>query len=118
MKEEKVSSYRLTALTLRQINELTEETGHSKANVIATAIDRMYQQEIQPKMKTIRVGENNDLYLYAIKDEYGRYYPLNDADLQWETPDAKIYYDSGLYPGITIEELPQYICNKAGDAEA
>src|SRR5690606_21723835 len=42
-----------------------------------------------------------------------RYFPLNETDLEYERPDAKIYYDSGLYPGITLEELPQYICDKA-----
>lgn len=65
-------------------------------------------------MKTIAVGERNDISLYAIRYE-GRYYPLTDDDLEHEQPDAKIKYDSGIYPGITLEELPQYICNKAGE---
>lgn len=42
----KVTSYRLPELTLNQIKQLTESTGSSDANVIAFAIDRMYQQEI------------------------------------------------------------------------
>lgn len=64
-------------------------------------------------MKTIKVGKVNDLHLYAVKDEYGGYVPLNEIDLEFVSPDAKIYYDSGLYPSITLAELPQYICNKA-----
>lgn len=43
----KVTSYRLPEMTLNQIKLLTESTGSSDANVIAFAIDRMYQQEIK-----------------------------------------------------------------------
>lgn len=42
----KVTSYRLSEMTLNQIKSLTESTGSSDANVIAFAIDRMYQQRI------------------------------------------------------------------------
>jgi len=42
-----VTSYRLSLLTLNQINTLSEHTGQSKANVIQTAIDRMYREEIK-----------------------------------------------------------------------
>lgn len=42
----KVTSYRLPEMTMNQIKALTEATGSSDANVIAFAIDRMYQQEI------------------------------------------------------------------------
>lgn len=62
----------------------------------------------------------NDLYLWAIEDtQYyegekdTRYYPMGKMDHIYQAADAKIYYDSGLYPGITLEELPQYICSKA-----
>lgn len=51
--KENTTSYRFTALTLRQIDALVEATGHSKANVIAFAIDRMYQQEINVKTELI-----------------------------------------------------------------
>lgn len=44
--QRKVTSYRLPEMTLNQIKMLTESTGSSDANVIAFAIDRMYQQEI------------------------------------------------------------------------
>jgi hypothetical protein len=47
----KTSTYRLTEMTMRQIKKLAEVTGSSDANVISTAIDRMYQQEI-PTMTT------------------------------------------------------------------
>lgn len=67
-------------------------------------------------MKTIKVGKTNDIHLYAVEVD-GQYYPLSKNDLAHETPDAKIYYDSGMYPGITLEELPQYICNKAQGAK-
>lgn len=63
-------------------------------------------------MKTIKVGATNDLHLFAVEAD-GRYYPLTESDLNFERPDAKIYYDSGLYPGISLDELPQYICDKA-----
>lgn len=43
----KVTSYRLPEMTLSQIKQLTESTGSSDANVIAFAIDRMFQQEKQ-----------------------------------------------------------------------
>lgn len=42
----KVTSYRLPEMTLNQIKHLAESTGSSDANVIAFAIDRMYQQEL------------------------------------------------------------------------
>lgn len=42
----KVTSYRLPEMTLSQLKALTETTGSSDANVIAFAIDRMFQQEI------------------------------------------------------------------------
>jgi len=64
-------------------------------------------------MKTIKVGTTNDLHLFAVDGGDGRYYPMTESDLNFEQPDAKIYYDSGLYPSITLEELPQYICDKA-----
>lgn len=41
----KVTSYRLPEMTLSQIKQLTSVTGSSDANVIAFAIDRMFQQE-------------------------------------------------------------------------
>lgn len=63
-------------------------------------------------MKEIRVGQANDLHIFAIEAD-GRYYPMKPMDRIFERADAKIYYDSGLYPGITLDELPQYICDKA-----
>lgn len=70
-------------------------------------------------MKIIKVGEVNDLVQYALWDtEWRRYIPLSESDLQFQAADAKIYYDSGLYPSVTLEELPQYICNKATDDAA
>jgi len=44
----KVTSYRLTDMTLRQIKELATNMGASDANVIATAIDRMYRETARP----------------------------------------------------------------------
>lgn len=66
-------------------------------------------------MKQIKVGEVNDLYLHAVWAD-GRYYPMKQIDFVYIRPDAKIYYDSGIYPGIRIDDLPQYICDKARDA--
>lgn len=72
------------------------------------------------EVKEIKVGEVNDLYLWATEDtQYfegekdTRYCPMSKIDHLYQSADAKIYYDSGIYPGITPEELPQYICNKA-----
>ncbi len=109
------TSIRLSDLAIRQLTELVSVTGIHQSQVINQAIDRMYQQEIKT-MKQIKVGKTNDLSLYAVKGD-GRYYPLSKKDLEFETPDAKIFYDSGIYPGIGIEELPQYICDKAKDTE-
>jgi hypothetical protein len=71
-------------------------------------------------MKIIKVGKVNDLIQYAMwyEDEHnagvpGRYIPLSQIDLEFQPADAKIYYDSGIYPSITQEALPQYICDKA-----
>jgi len=49
--KDKPTTYRLARRTLEQIDQLAKMTGHSKANVIQTAIDRMYQQETRT-MKT------------------------------------------------------------------
>lgn len=71
-------------------------------------------------MKEIKVGKVNDRHLFAIEtteiydgQEITRYYPMRQMDFLHQPADAKIYYDSGLYPDITLDELPQYICNKA-----
>lgn len=66
-------------------------------------------------MKVIRVGEKNDLHLFAAEDG-GRFYPLTKIDLDHERPSAKIYYDEGIYPSIT--NVPDYICAKASDMVA
>jgi hypothetical protein len=108
-----VTSVRLPEPTRTQIDELAAKWNTSMATIITVAIDRMYREEIKI-MKEIKVGTTNDLHLYAVEAD-GRYYPLNKADLKFERPDAKIFYDSGIYPSITLEELPQYICDKARD---
>lgn len=102
-------SIRLNDLTRKQLDELTERFTATQAAIVSTAIDRMFQQEIKP-VKEIAVGETNDLHLYAVEAN-GRYFHLTESDLKFERPDAKIYYDSGIYPGVT--DLPQYICDKA-----
>ena len=61
-------------------------------------------------IKEIQLGEKNDCYVYAIKTDE-RFYALTEADLEYENPDAIIWYDSGLYPGIT--NIADYMCNKA-----
>lgn len=107
------TSFRLSDLTTRQLAELISSTGLTQSEVMSHAIERMYQQEIKT-MKEIKVGEVNDLHLFAIEAD-GRYYPMKPMDRIFERADAKIYYDSGIYPGITLDELPQYICDKAKD---
>jgi hypothetical protein len=61
-------------------------------------------------MKNIKVGSTNDLHLYAVEID-GVFFPLDEQDLDHETPDVKIYYDSGVYPSIS--DIPHYICAKA-----
>lgn len=57
--KDKPTTYRFTRLTLEQIDKLTESTGHSKANVIATAIDRMYREEMKNmNTKTTVINSN------------------------------------------------------------
>lgn len=104
---------RASALLKKQLDALTEALGTSITETVSIAIDRMYQQEIKT-MKEIKVGEVNDLHIFAIEAD-GRYYPMKPMDRIFERADAKIFYDSGLYPSITFEELPQYICDKAKD---
>lgn len=53
MTKEKVTTYRLGTMTLNQIDSLAESTGMSKANVVQTAIDRMYQMETQTMTSNI-----------------------------------------------------------------
>lgn len=103
---------RVSDLTRHQLDKLSANWGTTQTETLTVVIDRMYQQE--SKMKHIKVGEVNDLSLYAVEVD-GRYYPLNEKDLDFERPDAKIYYDSGIYPGVSLTELPQYICGKASE---
>lgn len=63
-------------------------------------------------MKTINLGTKNDATVYAIKVN-GKYEPISKIDREFVAPDAKINYDSGIYPGVT--HLLQYICNKANN---
>ncbi|MCL6479875.1 MAG: hypothetical protein K6T65_16005 [Peptococcaceae bacterium] len=72
-------------------------------------------------MKVINYGKVNNCTLYAV--EVGdRLYPLSKDDLEFQKPDYKINYDSGVYPSIT--DIEQYICNQVAlnemtkDAEA
>lgn len=51
----KVTSYRLTEMTLRQIKELAAGIGASDANVIATAIDRMCRETTRPTQSASNV---------------------------------------------------------------
>lgn len=108
-------SAQLPDRTLSQIESLKPLYNGNKTQIVINAIDRMYQQETK-SMKIIKVGKVNDLIQYAVKDpDANRYYPLSESDLQHESPDAKIYYDSGVYPGVGLEQLPQYICDKASN---
>jgi hypothetical protein len=53
------TSIRMSELTRRQITELIANTGTSQSEVIGTAIDRMYQQEIIMNNQ-YTVGASND----------------------------------------------------------
>lgn len=47
MTERKVTSFRLTVLASRQLAELTAALEMNNSEIVSTAIDRMYQQEIK-----------------------------------------------------------------------
>jgi hypothetical protein len=99
----------LPSATLRQLEELQQRFCSNRTQIVIRAIALLHKQEIR-EMKQIKTGETNDLHLYAVEVD-GQYFPLAEADLNFEKPDAKIFYDSGIYPGVT--DLPQYICGKA-----
>lgn len=101
----------LPNVTLKQMEELQQRFGVNKTQVVIRSIAQLYKESIRA-MKEIKVGETNDVYLYAVEAD-GCYFALSDSDLKFEQPDAKIYYDSGIYPGVT--DLPQYICGKASN---
>lgn len=62
-------------------------------------------------MKQIKLGLINDNSILAVKDDVGQYHELQPADKEFVKPDAEIFFDSGIYPGITDVNL--YMCNKA-----
>lgn len=66
-------------------------------------------------MKEIKLGIRNDTYTFAVLAD-GRYFKLADTDLSFEQPDAQIFFDSGVYPGIA--DVDQYMCDKASRSEA
>jgi hypothetical protein len=108
MKENATKSYRLTALTLRQIDALTEATGHSKANVIATAIDRMYREEIKTMNSstyTIRQTQENGQRVWYVAyngQDWGRYERGTDA---WNAANQMATKNAELSGG-TLAESP------------
>lgn len=78
MTKEKTTSYRLGQMTLNQIDTLATATGLSKANVVQTAIDRMYQQEIKTMTKKfiykgfdVEITEQLGGYGFETTDEDG-----------------------------------------------
>lgn len=56
----KVTSFRLSELATRQLAELVSATGLNQSEVISTALDRMYQQEIENNGTTKREGSHTD----------------------------------------------------------
>jgi hypothetical protein len=60
-------------------------------------------------MKTINYGSKNDCTVYGIITGNG-IAKMDKKDLEFEKPDIKINYDSGVYPGIN--DIDQYICNQ------
>jgi predicted DNA-binding protein len=107
MSKKAPTSMRLPDMTAKQLAELIAQTGMTQSEVITTAIDRMYREET---MKTIKLGKINDTYTFAVKID-GRYVKMSNQDANYERPDARIYYDSGIYPGIA--DVDQYMCNQA-----
>lgn len=69
-------------------------------------------------MKRVNIGEVNDGKMYAVIGGYDEnnepmLYPLDDDDLEFQAPDVEIGFDTGVYPGRTLEELPYSFCRKA-----
>jgi hypothetical protein len=73
-------------------------------------ITKQGRDEMNKTIKEIKLGEKDDCYVYATETD-GRFYALTEADLEYEKPDAIIWYDSGLYPGVT--NITDHMCNKA-----
>lgn len=53
-------SYRLSALTLRQLQELSERWGMTKTETISVIVDRAYRQEVL-NMRTVTVRNEQEL---------------------------------------------------------
>lgn len=98
MTKEKVTTYRLGTMTLNQIDNLAESTGMSKANVVQTAIDRMYQQEI----KTMQTYTNID-------ERYGDQVQATIADYQELNSDGNFIEIHG--------EIRELLSDTPGDYE-
>lgn len=64
-------------------------------------------------MRIIKLGTKNDTYTYAIRDDFDRYIKMSDEDARCAQPDAKIYFDSGVYPSIT--DVDQHMCDEASN---
>ncbi|MBK8799701.1 MAG: hypothetical protein IPM07_26885 [Anaerolineales bacterium] len=66
-------------------------------------------------MKIIKIGKVNDSYFYAIEDGYGKYIEMSENDIKFESPDAKIYYDSGVHT-MPWNEVIRHYCDLAANA--
>jgi hypothetical protein len=63
-------------------------------------------------MNKIYLGTKNDTFTYAVEID-GRFVKMDNTDIEFEEPDAQIFFDSGIYPSIT--DLDQYMCDKVSN---
>jgi hypothetical protein len=67
-------------------------------------------------MKIIKLGTVNDIHFYAMKNEYDNYVKLNEHDLEYQSPDAVIYFDSGIH-AMSWEDVIAHYCERANKEE-
>lgn len=103
----KPTSFRLSEMTSRQLERLVESTGHTRGEIVAMAIDRMYQQEAQimSNQMTIRDATTGEMITAYIDhritsvDAIGepgaelRFVEFEAAGVDWQI--AVFWYEDG-----------------------
>lgn len=79
-------TYRLPAITLRQLEELAEETGENHTSIIVRSIDRIHQQEINMDKRIFKAKEIDSKRNGWIADLSPANGPVNpDCYWPWKT---------------------------------
>lgn len=82
------TSFRLSDMTTRQLAELIAVTGLTQSEVMSTAIDRMYQQEI----KTMNTIQTDAQFAAKRVDDTPALQPYKDIliDYEWDNQDEHL----------------------------